>query len=272
MFKATTQLTPLNLLKALKEIEYETFGRVKKQQNGPRSIDLDILLYDDWVINEDTLTVPHLSMLERNFVLKPLKDVTLSSEVHPLTAEGYHSHLDQLLSTKNDESQVQKSTVLKSVVPLPSLSAEYVCYEKEGEQEERKIVFDPNTNTVNTHLMAILNVTPDSFSDGGRFNNGTEIDLESFVAQSVKAVDAGATILDIGGMSTRPGVKEEDVSVEEELSRVVPSIRALRLKLAALARKTDSVELRSGTKTLSFPSTRSGRRLPKQPSMWAPTW
>lgn len=69
-------------------------------------------------------------------------------------------------------------------------------------------------------LMGILNVTPDSFSDGGRF-----LGAEAAVAQAV-AMAAGAEIIDIGGESTRPGAVE--VPVEEEISRTVPVIRALR--------------------------------------------
>ena len=68
--------------------------------------------------------------------------------------------------------------------------------------------------------MAIVNVTPDSFSDGGRFSS-----QEQTITEGLSMVDEGADILDVGGESTRPGAKP--VSVEEELSRVVPVIRAL---------------------------------------------
>ncbi len=71
------------------------------------------------------------------------------------------------------------------------------------------------------NVMGILNVTPDSFSDGGQH---AQCDLA--VAHALKMVAAGATIIDIGGESTRPGASE--VSVEEELNRVIPVIRALR--------------------------------------------
>jgi dihydropteroate synthase len=70
-------------------------------------------------------------------------------------------------------------------------------------------------------LMGIVNVTPDSFSDGGRF-----IDPQDAVAQGMKLVEEGAAILDIGGESTRPHAKA--VSVEEELRRVIPVIEGLR--------------------------------------------
>ena len=72
-----------------------------------------------------------------------------------------------------------------------------------------------------TYLMGILNVTPDSFSDGGQFNT-----LEAAIAQAQQMVAAGAHLLDIGGQSTRP--QADEVSLEEELRRVVPVIKALR--------------------------------------------
>lgn len=72
-----------------------------------------------------------------------------------------------------------------------------------------------------TYLMGVLNVTPDSFSDGGRFDC-----LETAVAQAQRMATAGADILDIGGQSTRPGA--ETVPLEEELRRVVPVVQALR--------------------------------------------
>ena len=61
----------MDLLKELKDIE-DTMGRVKIIDKGPRSIDLDILLYDQLVMDNDILTIPHKLMLEREFVLRPL--------------------------------------------------------------------------------------------------------------------------------------------------------------------------------------------------------
>ncbi|HHF3083193.1 TPA: dihydropteroate synthase [Vibrio diabolicus] len=73
------------------------------------------------------------------------------------------------------------------------------------------------------HVMAILNVTPDSFSDGGKYNS-----IELALAQVDKMIKAGVSIVDVGGESTRPGAP--DVSLEEELRRVVPVIKAIREK------------------------------------------
>ncbi|MCV9960581.1 dihydropteroate synthase [Pararhizobium sp. BT-229] len=76
-------------------------------------------------------------------------------------------------------------------------------------------------------LMAIINVTPDSFSDGGVYN-----DAEAAVAQGLRCVEDGAAILDIGGESTRPGAAA--VTAEEERARVLPVIKAL-------AERTDAI-------------------------------
>ncbi|TGG79875.1 MAG: dihydropteroate synthase [Aphanocapsa feldmannii 288cV] len=72
-----------------------------------------------------------------------------------------------------------------------------------------------------TLVMGVLNVTPDSFSDGGRFHS-----LDAALKATGRYLAEGADLIDIGGQSTRPGAVE--VSVEEELARVVPLIRALR--------------------------------------------
>jgi len=71
-----------------------------------------------------------------------------------------------------------------------------------------------------TLIMGILNVTPDSFSDGGQF-----VSLDAALAHAEQMIAEGADIIDVGGESTRPG--GEPVSVEEEINRVVPLIEAL---------------------------------------------
>ncbi|MEF1290171.1 dihydropteroate synthase [Vibrio sp. M260118] len=70
-------------------------------------------------------------------------------------------------------------------------------------------------------VMGILNVTPDSFSDGGKFRA-----LEDALTQAQRMIEAGVTIIDIGGESTRPGAP--DVALEEELQRTIPVIKAIR--------------------------------------------
>ena len=74
---------------------------------------------------------------------------------------------------------------------------------------------------LNSKLMGVINVTPDSFSDGGKF-----FDTHHAVAQALDLIKQGADIIDIGGESTRPGA--EVVGVDEEIQRVVPVIEQLR--------------------------------------------
>jgi len=69
-----TKLSAEQLLGALQKIENEQ-GRVRQQRWGPRTLDLDILLYGNEVINTERLTVPHYGMKERNFVLYPLSEL-----------------------------------------------------------------------------------------------------------------------------------------------------------------------------------------------------
>ena len=76
-----------------------------------------------------------------------------------------------------------------------------------------------------THVMGILNITPDSFSDGGM-----HFDAQTAISSGVQMVNDGADIIDIGGESTRPG--SEPVPIEEELRRTIPVIEELSQKIS----------------------------------------
>ncbi|MGG7143458.1 dihydropteroate synthase [Clostridium nigeriense] len=78
-----------------------------------------------------------------------------------------------------------------------------------------------------TYVMGILNVTPDSFSDGGNYN-----EVDAAVKRAKEMVEEGADIIDIGGESTRPGASY--VSEEEEIERVIPIIKAIKKELDVL--------------------------------------
>ena len=78
-----------------------------------------------------------------------------------------------------------------------------------------------------TLVMGVLNVTPDSFSDGGR-----HLDVDRAVEAGLRMVEAGADILDVGGESTRPGA--ESVGMEEELRRVLPVVEGLARRTGAV--------------------------------------
>jgi dihydropteroate synthase len=85
-------------------------------------------------------------------------------------------------------------------------------------------------------LLGILNVTPDSFSDGGRF-----LDPEAALLQAAALLEQGASIIDVGGESTRPG-RTTEVPLDEELRRVIPIIRRLLQEFPDLMISVDTVK------------------------------
>ncbi len=96
-------------------------------------------------------------------------------------------------------------------------------------------------DTTRTLVMGVLNVTPDSFSDGGKF-----VDVERAVAHAQAMLKAGADIIDIGGESTRPGA--EPVSADEEVRRVLPVVERLAGIRNSLNRNSSS----SGSRIANF--------------------
>jgi len=78
---------------------------------------------------------------------------------------------------------------------------------------------DPNRSTL---VMGIVNVTPDSFSDGGKFYR-----TDSAINHALEMINDGADIIDVGGESSRPGAKK--ISIDEELDRIIPVIKGIRL-------------------------------------------
>ena len=188
--KVSTQLSPSELLRAVKETE-AALGRTPSIRYGPRVIDLDILFYDDAVIDTPELKIPHLLLPERDFVLAPLLDLDRDLN-HPLL-----------------EVTVQKlwQRLQKPLPPRVMPLGDSIWHWGQG-----------------TRVMGILNVTPDSFSGDG-LGKATD-PLAEALAQASRFTAAGADVLDVGGYSTRPG--HAYLSVEEEIDRIVPVITALR--------------------------------------------
>ena len=220
--KISTTLTPHQLLKVLKEIEYSSLKRVKKFDNGPRTIDLDIILYDSLIVNDPDLNIPHIRMIERSFVLVPLCELIPPDFIHPVTAEPIYDHLHQLMQ-QEPASDIQESTDLVSLVPLPtrfSMSDE----ETNKSLKFRYLEYDLVHRKTVTQLMAILNITPDSFSDGSDSN----LELDATIKKVDKMVANAVDIIDVGGCSTRPG--SEQPSLDLELQRVLPVVKEIKKK------------------------------------------
>ena len=98
VFEAETERNPEELLKMLLAIE-KLLKRTRVIHWGPRTIDLDILLYDDWIVNSNSLTIPHKELHKRLFVLTPLADL-VPDLVHPI----------RKISIRAMEQQVKENT------------------------------------------------------------------------------------------------------------------------------------------------------------------
>ncbi|AGF49263.1 2-amino-4-hydroxy-6-hydroxymethyldihydropteridine diphosphokinase [Candidatus Kinetoplastidibacterium galati] len=94
--KIFTQKTPLELLGILQDLE-KKYGRKRIYKNSPRTLDLDILLYDHKVIYSKILTIPHPRMKDRAFVLKPITDIDSHIEI------PYYGNAQELLNNIRDQ-------------------------------------------------------------------------------------------------------------------------------------------------------------------------
>ncbi|CAN9098819.1 unnamed protein product [Alternaria alternata] len=192
-----TQLSPIELLDELQRVE-KKMDRVKIIDKGPRNIDLDILFYGSTEYSDERLQIPHPLMFEREFVLRPLIELLPKEPNHFPFKDKVRDHLERLPAP--DVPLVPMTPLAPDLSPISSVRL-----------------------TNNTRVMSILNLTPDSFSDGGQ---NYRID-EATLANTIRAhIADGATIIDVGGQSTRPGAVQ--VSAEEELARVLPAVKLIR--------------------------------------------
>jgi 2-amino-4-hydroxy-6-hydroxymethyldihydropteridine diphosphokinase len=205
-----TDLEPLQLLQNIKHVEAQS-GRVfTTVRNGPRPVDLDILLFasigsvgkteEQIIINTDELTIPHPRISERLFVLIPLIDLAGRDATLPGMNGTLGDFVRQLEATTESGSDSYTPSAVR-VLPIP---------------RGRLLYFN------GTLIMGILNVTPDSFSDGGVWTSSVEVAVDRALTMERE----GAAIVDVGGESTRPGSIE--TSIEEELRRTIPVIEGIR--------------------------------------------
>ncbi|KAF8634372.1 hypothetical protein AX15_000943 [Amanita polypyramis BW_CC] len=238
-----TSLEAPRLLELLKGVE-RLVGRVPGIRYGPRAVDLDIVFFDDAMVDTrreeeqdrldnliGELVVPHPRAVEREFVLRPINDMIPDYE-HPIVKKTVNA----LLSELSIEPDAQP---MRRVIPFPRYPIDHPT----EDPHPKSIGHVPSTLTYwthpyrtakrssssststsvkkKTHVMAIINVTPDSFSDGAQYDT-----VPAALAHACESVIAGASVLDIGGYSTRPGAGF--VSTEQEIARVRPVVSAVR--------------------------------------------
>ncbi|MFP3015074.1 MAG: dihydropteroate synthase [Wolbachia sp.] len=152
--------SPEELLKGLKQIECD-IGRLQVYEKwAPRVIDLDILLWDDLTLDTPYLRIPHPELINRPFLL----------------------HLMAMLNPM-DNTPIINKTFGTVAYDIPNIQD---CFLK--------------SFTLSPELVGIVNITPDSFSDGGLY-----YDADQATKQALQLVSDGASIVDLGAQSTRPG-------------------------------------------------------------------
>ncbi len=182
--RCETTLTPQELLHQVKIIE-KALGRVPEKTWGPRIIDIDLLAWDDLTLTDDTLQLPHKQLMNRPFALWPLSDVA------PFW-------------------RYQGKTAVEMTAPWGSPFA------GNAPLHTRQIAQRIDT----PQLIGIINITPDSFSDGGKYTAEDEA-----AARAKELVMQGAEIIDIGAEATNPRAKA--ISAEEEWERLMPVLNAI---------------------------------------------
>jgi len=205
--KGKTNLSPKQLLEFLKSIENE-IGRKETFQYGPREIDIDILFYDDQIIEEDGLSIPHPKFHERAFMMVPFSEID-PDFVHPTQGQTV-----SMLLKKQDRSGINIFTP-KGKKPMNQIL-------KINDREFRW--------GKKTYVMGIINMTPDSFSGDGLQSSDDPVEIAFEQAKSF--IDEGVDFLDIGGESTRPG--SDPVGTQQEIDRVIPVIEKISSELDAI--------------------------------------
>ena len=233
----------------LKKIEAHV-GRVPSFRNGPRAIDLDIILYENEVIDtrppdsrtrlenlDNQLIVPHPRVSEREFVLRPLNelvvfeplplgavspDISIGNSMIPeYVIPTFNRPIKQLL---DDIVRASGVAPMQKVIPFPRyplLNPSSMPKESAPPTAAYWTLTSAGESAGKTYIMATLNATPDSFSDGS-----TKNELPAAIEYTSSSVSAGADIVDVGGYSTRPHAKH--IGTNEEIRRVVPIITAIR--------------------------------------------
>lgn len=180
-----SSLSPNALLALVKKIEHQ-IGRLESTRWAPRLIDIDILAWRQDTIHTSEVQIPHPELLNRPFALWPLLDLwpTWSSS---------QRHVQEVIASWGS------------------------CFAGKAPFGTRRL---PHS-IEGTRLVGILNLTPDSFSDGGHYTR-----VPNALHQAERLLAEGAEVIDVGAESTRPGATP--ISPEEEWTRLLPVLNELK--------------------------------------------
>jgi 2-amino-4-hydroxy-6-hydroxymethyldihydropteridine diphosphokinase len=157
-----TSTQPMILLDRLKDIENK-LGRLATYRNGPRVIDLDILLYGNHCISNDRLTIPHPRMQERPFVLKPLCDINPSLLI-PQLSSNTTTNIDESSSSSNSNRTIHE--LYEALLPISNIYKVFPVYNYfYGKTRYIPSIVTTNTSSSPPLIMGILNLTPDRYID-----------------------------------------------------------------------------------------------------------
>lgn len=176
--RCTTSYRPHDLLAQLKKIEKQIGRKFNSPHWGPREIDIDILVWDDLILHDDVLHIPHAGLFDRPFALWGLADVAPFWK-NPLSSP--HETAAQLVEKWGSR--------FNGLAPFRT----------------RQL----NQRVDTAAFVGILNVTPDSFSDGDHF-----INPEMALKKITHLIEDGAEIIDVGAESTSPHAQPIDAQTE----------------------------------------------------------
>ena len=210
--KISTSLAPEQLIVELKTIE----KRMEREHNArwyPRNMDIDILAWDNHTISTDKLTIPHVHLESRPFALWPLFDVA-PDWVHPILKKSAAELVGHWGGKFSGQAPLKTRQVNADITP--------------------------------TQLVAAINVTPNSFSDGGFC-----FTPENALLKAKKCVEEGAAIVDIGAEATSPtGIAA--ISWQEEWQRLLPVLNLIKAELPQTKISIDTYHVKTAEKVLNL--------------------
>lgn len=190
--RCETSYEPHDLLQQLKNIEYTIGRKPLKRHWGPRVLDIDILAWDERMLQDEVLQIPHAHLPQRPFALWPLADLA-PAWIYPVPGPYQGKTAAEIASRWGSRFSGQAPLEIKPIL-----------------------------HRIDTpQLVGILNLTPDSFSDGGLFSS-----VEAALRKAYHLVATGAEILDLGAEATNP--KAFPLDPQDEWDRLEPVLDAIK--------------------------------------------